>query len=193
MTTVYFIRHAQADNSVRDGRVRPLTEKGMHDRALVTAFLRDKGIDAVLSSPFRRAVDTVAGFAQQYGFPVETMEGFREQQSSSDWNRRNKTKDEFFAYLERQWADPSFKLSDGESLAEVQERNIAALREVLAKYNGKTVAIGTHATALCAILNYYDRSYGFADFMAMLDLLPWAVRMDFCGERVIKIEKINLF
>ena len=60
MTTVYFIRHAEADNTNRDGRNRPLTEKGMNDRALVTAFLHDKNIDAILSSPFKRAVDTVA-------------------------------------------------------------------------------------------------------------------------------------
>lgn len=32
MTTVYFIRHAESDNTVRDGRIRPLTKKGMCDR-----------------------------------------------------------------------------------------------------------------------------------------------------------------
>jgi 2,3-bisphosphoglycerate-dependent phosphoglycerate mutase len=41
MTTVYFIRHAQADNSVCDGRIRPLTEKGLVDRKLVAEFLMD--------------------------------------------------------------------------------------------------------------------------------------------------------
>ena len=45
MTTVYFVRHAEADNSVRDGRIRPLIKKGMSDRALVTTFLNDKNID----------------------------------------------------------------------------------------------------------------------------------------------------
>jgi 2,3-bisphosphoglycerate-dependent phosphoglycerate mutase len=38
MTTVYFIRHAQSDTKVHDGRIRPLTEKGMNDRILVTEF-----------------------------------------------------------------------------------------------------------------------------------------------------------
>ena len=51
MTTIYFMRHAQADNSVRDGRIRPLTEKGLADRKLVTEFLQDKDIDVVVSSP----------------------------------------------------------------------------------------------------------------------------------------------
>jgi broad specificity phosphatase PhoE len=36
MTTVYFIRHAQADNTIRDGRVRPLIEKGILGTGLDT-------------------------------------------------------------------------------------------------------------------------------------------------------------
>ena len=49
MTTVYFVRHAEADNTNRDGRNRPLTVKGLADRKLVTNFFQDKDIDAVLS------------------------------------------------------------------------------------------------------------------------------------------------
>ena len=87
MTTVYFIRHAEADNTMRDGRNRPLTEKGMNDRRLVTEFLQDKSIEAVLSSPFKRAVDTIAGFADGAGFEIEIIEDFRERKSDSDWVR----------------------------------------------------------------------------------------------------------
>jgi len=191
MTTVYFIRHAQADNSVRDGRVRPLTEKGMRDRALVTAFLQDKGIDAVLSSPFKRAVDTVAPFAEQNDLAIELIEDFRERKSDSDMTSMNRTV--FTAFMERQWADFTYTFSDGECLADGQARNIAALHEALAKYKGENIVIGTHGTALSLIINYYDSSYGFADFMAMLDLLPWAVRMEFDGDVCVAIEKIDLF
>ena len=192
MTTVYFIRHAQADNSVRDGRVRPLTEKGMADRALVTAFLQHKGIDAVLSSPFKRAVDTIAPFAEENNLAIERIEDFREQKSSSDRTRHGKGGSEFLAYLEQQWADFSFKLTDGESLADVQARNIAALGEVLKKHKNKTIAIGTHGMALSTIINYYGRSYNFKDFLAILTLSPWVVRMEFDGGNCVSIEKIDL-
>jgi len=47
MTTVYFIRHAEADNSNQDTKNRPLTAKGNADCALVTAFLQDKSIDGI--------------------------------------------------------------------------------------------------------------------------------------------------
>jgi len=190
MTTVYFVRHAQADNAVRDGRTRPLTEKGLRDRALVTAFLQNKAIDVVLSSPFRRAVDTIADFAAQNKLEIDLVENFRERRSDSDMAP---TRADFVAFMERQWADFNYTFSDGECLAEVQKRNIAALSEVLKKNEGKTIVIGTHGTALSAIINYYDKAYGFADFMAMLDLLPWIVRMDFDGEDCVGMEKIDLF
>jgi len=191
MTTVYFIRHAQADFSVRDGRIRPLTAQGLVDSRLVTAFLSGKQIDAVFSSPFKRAVDTIKEFAGHYGFEIKLIDAFRERRSDSDMTRINRA--EFTHFMERQWADFRYTFSDGECLAEVQERNIAALEDLLLQYNGKNIVIGTHGTALSTMLQHYDRSYGFADFMAMADIMPWVVKMSFDENKCVGIEKINLF
>ena len=190
MTIVYFIRHAQADNSVRDGRIRPLTEKGMKDRSLVTAYLQDKHIDLVFSSPFKRAVDTVADFAERSGLRIETVEDFRERKSDRDMGKSNEG---FSSFMERQWADFSYTYSDGECLSEVQERNIAALHAILTRYREKRIVIGTHATTLSTIINYYDRTYGYRDFQSMVGILPWAVQMSFDVNTCLKIEKIDLF
>jgi len=190
LTTIYFIRHAESDYSIRDGRLRPLTAKGLADRRVVTEFLLNKGIDAVLSSPFRRAVETVAEFAGERGLEVELVEDFRERRSDGDMWKDNI---DFNAFMERQWSDFNYKFSDGECLAEVQDRNIAALNGVLERYRGKNIAIGTHGTALSTIINYYDRAYGFADFMAMVNKLPWAVRMSFDGDKFAGMEKIDLY
>jgi 2,3-bisphosphoglycerate-dependent phosphoglycerate mutase len=189
MTTIYFIRHAQSDITVRDGRIRPLTAKGRDDCKLAAAFLQDKRIDAVLSSPYKRALDTMAGFAKKNGFEIEIVEDFREQKSSSNWDREN----DYLDLLRRQWADFSYVLTDGESLAGVQSRNIAALNGVLTRHKDKNIAIGTHGTALSTIINYYDNTYGFDDFMAMLNIMPWVVRMEFDGFDCIGMEKIDLF
>ena len=190
MTTIYFIRHAEADNSVRDGRIRPLTEKGMSDRALVTAFLQDKNIDAVISSPFKRAIDTVADFAEKYSFDIEIIEDFRERKSDIDFV---KVDFGFEAFMKRQWEDFSYTFSDGECLSEVQNRNIAALNCVLAKYKNKNIVVGTHGTALSTIINYFDPKYGFESFMSMVNILPWIVKMDFNDAHYVSMEKINLF
>lgn len=192
MTTIYFVRHAESDRLVRDGRIRPLTEKGLVDRRLATDFLSDKKIDAVLSSPYKRAVDTVAEFAEKYGFSIELIEDFREQQSGKGLPRDNEgnPSDDF---LRQQWEDFTFRYSDGETLAELCKRNIAALNDALTRHRDKNIVIGTHAMALSTIINYYDATYGFDDFLAMNPLMPWVVRMDFDGDVFIKMEKINLF
>ena len=59
MTTVYFVRHAQPNFANHDDLTRELTAKGMADRHLVEGLLAGVSVDAVLSSPYRRAVDTV--------------------------------------------------------------------------------------------------------------------------------------
>ncbi len=101
--------------------------------------------------------------------------------------------DDFHAFSEKQWADFYYKLSGGESLAEVQARNISALNAAIAKYNGKNIAIGTHGAAFSTIINYYDPTYGFDDFMAIANIMPWIVKMDFSGDGCVGMEKIDLF
>ena len=58
---------------------------------------------------------------------------------------------------------------------------------------GSNPAIGTHGTALSTIVNYYDSSYGHADFMAMVNIMPWVVKMYFDGQNCAAIEKLDLF
>ena len=189
MTTIYFVRHAQTDHSVHDDQARPLTEKGMEDRALVTAFLRDKGIGAVYASPYKRAVDTVAPFAEQAGLPIEEVWDFRERKADSTWL----SNEEFSIFLQRQWADFTYSRDTGESLGEVQARNIRALNEVLAKHENESIVIGTHGTALSAIINFYDASFGVEDNLAMIGIMPWVVCMYFDGTHCAGMQKIDLF
>jgi len=189
MTTVYFVRHCEADNSVRDGRIRPLTEKGTRDTAFVMQFLKDKSIDAMVSSPFKRAIDTIAPFAESVGLEIELVEDFRERKSDSDWIRD----EDFYPFMQRQWADYSYSLSDGESLGTVQKRNIAALNDAITQHADKRILIGTHGTALSTIVNFYEPTYGFDDFMAMVNIMPWIVKMEFDGTACRSIEKIDLF
>ena len=75
---------------------------------------------------------------------------------------------------------------------EVQQRNIKALEDVLKRYCGKNIVIGTHGTALSTIINYYEPSYGYKDFNEIRLLMPWIVKFTFDEMRCIKIEKIDI-
>jgi len=184
-TTIYFIRHAESDTTVHDDQTRPLTAKGLADRALATNFLADKKIDAVLSSPYKRTLDTVAHFAESAQLQIQTIKDFRERKISNKW-----LLGDFNKYTEKQWADFSYKLPHGESIAEVQTRNIAAITDVLATHRGKNLVIGAHGTALSTIINYYDNT--FTPIMERMPM-PWLVIMKFDGDKCTSIEKIDLF
>ena len=188
MTRVYFVRHAEPNYENHDDMLRELSPRGMKDRKLVTAFLSDKKIDVVLSSPFKRAVDTIADFAKKNHLTIETIDGFRERKVDSCWI------EDFASFSKRQWNDFDYKLSDGECLKEVQDRNLAALNTVLEKYNGKNVVIGSHGTALSTIINYYDNSFCYEDFENIRFVMPWIVEFVFDADKnCIEINKWKLF
>lgn len=187
MTTIYFVRHAQPNFHNHDDLTRELTAKGLEDRKLVTAFLNDKGIDVVLSSPYQRAVETVEDFAKAQNLPVIPVSDFRERKVDSEWI------EDFDAFCQCQWADFDYKRSDGEMLNEVQKRNISALNLVLNDYKDRTIAIGSHGTALSCIINYYDNSFGYEDFKRIKNLMPWIVKFTFDGHNCIQIEEFDVF
>lgn len=78
MTIIYFVRHAIPNFNNHDDLTRELSAQGLEDRKLVTNFLWDKKIDVVLSSPYKRAVDTIKEFADAKGIKIEQIEDFRE-------------------------------------------------------------------------------------------------------------------
>lgn len=184
MTSVYFIRHAQSDRSFHDERTRPLTAEGIADTEKITFALEGKGIAHILSSPYTRTLQTVEGLSRALDIEVEIDEGFRER-NAGKWHG-----DRFFDYIERQWQDFDYRIENGESLREVQERNIAALKKYLNKYRGQTFAVATHGTALSTIINYYFPEYGFEEFLKIADMMPLVLRMDFDDSDCLRAEKI---
>ncbi len=186
-TVVYFVRHAQPNFENHDDLSRELTAKGLEDRKLVTGFLSVKGAAAVFSSPYKRAVDTVGDFAQKNKLSVNIVDDFRERKITDNWIEN------FNDFCRRQWFDFDYKMPDGESLNEVQKRNISALNKLIKEYEGKTFAIGSHGTALSTIINYYDKNFGYAEFEKIKSLMPWIVEFIFEGDKCIDITPFNLF
>lgn len=176
MTRVYFVRHAQSDSRVREGRIRPLTDEGLRDSKAVTWALQDKGIDFIASSPYKRSMDTIADLARTLGMEIHTDEDFRER-NAGGWHGGNDG--EFFEFIRKQWSDFDYSFADGECLHSVQERNIRALERVLKEHEGENIVIGTHGTALSTILNYYYPQYDYSCFMKIVDFMPFIIRLDF--------------
>jgi 2,3-bisphosphoglycerate-dependent phosphoglycerate mutase len=185
MTNVYFVRHAQPDYQVHDDMLRPLTKKGLRDCALVSEYLSGRNISRVYSSQYKRAVDTVRGFAETCGLDIVRVEAFRERRIAGGWI------EDFASYAKKQWADFDFALPGGESLRQVQVRNIAALNDLLAAHPGENIAVGSHGTALSTIMNYYDKSFDFNSFQKIVGLMPWIVHFTFDGKTCAGIECVD--
>lgn len=177
MTKMYFVRHAEPDFDHHDDASRPLSAKGIEDRKLVTDFLRDKSIEIALSSPYKRAVDTIKDFTDSVGLPIETVDGFRERTIAGGWI------EDFDTFSLRQWEDFTYNLPGGECLQAVQQRNMEALHWALEKYSGKNIIVGSHGTALSTIINFYDQSFTYASFHRIRRKMPWIAAFSFDDEK----------
>ncbi len=179
MTSVYFVRHAFPDKNIIEDKIRPLTKDGLRDSTAVANLLESKDIDVLLSSPYKRSMDTIGELSLRLGLPILTDNDFRER-NAGKWRG-----DHFFDYIKKQWSDFDYHIKDGESLRDVQQRNIAALNRALSEYRDKNIVIATHGTALSTILNYYYPEYDYDCFIKIIDFMPFVIRLDFENGKVI--------
>lgn len=188
VTKVYFIRHAEPDFDNHNDYERDLSAKGKQDRYLVTSFLKDKKIDAVFSSPYLRAVETVRPFSESQNLSIRLIDDFRERKITDHWIA------DFDGFARQQWQDFTYKMPDGESLQEVQSRNISALNQLLISNAGQNIVVGSHGTALSTIIHYYDNRFCYADFQEIKGMMPWIVAFTFAEDgSCLQIEKNDVF
>lgn len=183
-TTFYFIRHAEPNYNNHDDVLRELTEKGIvSSKKLVNQF-SSITIDKLYSSPYKRSIDTIKPLADSKNKQITTIEGLRERKLSEGWI------DNFNEVARKQWEDFNYKLPNGESLKEVQERNILAVNTILETSRNETVVIGTHGTALSTIINYYQEDFKYEMFNKYKHEFPWIVKFEFNESRKKNIEII---
>ena len=178
MTKVYFVRHAEPVHAHEDDRTRPLTEEGLSDRKIVLDTLKDKAIDVFYCSPYLRSRATIEPAAMFFEKEIHADERLREREKGNEGNSSGNV-------LKMRWADFSYHEEGGESIGMVQERNVAALREILLANEGKNIVIGTHGTALSSVLNYYNPNFNCDDFLRIVDWMPYIIELDFEGENCV--------
>jgi 2,3-bisphosphoglycerate-dependent phosphoglycerate mutase len=185
-TIIYFIRHAKPDISIKDDLTRPLSLEGIEkSKELINIFSEIK-IDYIYSSPFKRSIQTIEPIAENKNIKIEIVNDFRERKMSNEWI------EDYEEYSKKQWDNFSYKLIGGESLNTVQKRNIKELEKILLENKGKTIIIGTHGTALSTILNYYDKTFLYDNFLAMVNITPYIMKMEFNNDKYISREEIKV-
>jgi ribonuclease H / adenosylcobalamin/alpha-ribazole phosphatase len=152
MTTV-LLRHGQTPMSVQKRYVGrsdvPLTDLGVRQAVAAAKRLASAGLDVIVTSPLRRAVQTAEEVAAATGAPVVADEGFRETDFGA-WEGLTfaEVREGWSAEMTAWLADPAVAPPGGESFTEVSERVTAALDRVLAARERQAVLIVSHVTPI---------------------------------------------
>ena len=155
-TRLIFLRHgetpatAEKKFSGSGGDDPSLSETGQAQAVAAAEYLaRQGGIDAIVTSPMRRAQQTAAVVAAKLGLDAVVDKGWVEC-SFGDWDGHT------FAEIQQKWPDAlnawlgstSVAPPGGESFDACARRARSARDGLLARYPGKTVLVVTHVTPI---------------------------------------------
>lgn len=180
-TNIYLVRHAHSVYS-SDELNRPLSQKGYTDAKRITDAVLKEKIDYVIASPYKRAIETVQGIADMSNKEIIIDDRFKERILAKG------SIENFDEVIMQAWMDFGFSLHGGESGNTAQMRGIKAINDVLNKYKGKNIAIGTHGNIMVLIMNYYDKKYDYL-FWKNLEM-PDVYKLSFEDAKLISVNKI---
>ena len=177
MTEIILVRHGQtkwnAEEVFRGQIDIRLDKTGLKQAELLAEYLSNKKIDAVHSSPLRRALETAEAIASHHNLEVEVASGlidcdFGEWQGLSLQEVKDK-----YQELYTEWVtNPHLlKIPDGESLEDVRERAMGVVGEIIARYEGTVVLVAhrvVNKVLICALLGLDNSHF-------------WDIKQDTCG------------
>ncbi len=184
-TAIYMIRHAKSPFVFGQERTRKLSKQGERDAERVTAIMNDMNIDLIVSSPYRRALQTIEGMANPRNLKVKVYEGLRERQLKGAYQL---PQEEIKQAIKTSYEDIHFHLSGGESIRDVQKRAIPVIHDLLSTYQGKTIVVGTHGNVMTIIMNFFNQEYGY-EFWKNTSK-PDIYKLEFGGSNLLSVQKV---
>ncbi len=158
MTELVLIRHGQTNWNV-EGRYQgqadvPLNSQGLQQARKLAAALAKEKIDAIYSSDLIRARQTAEAIQQATGAPLfleprlrEINQGQWEGMLFSEIKARDPERHA------RRKADPlNIAPPGGETVSQVRQRVLAAVRDILQRHPDQRVALVSHGLALAILI-----------------------------------------
>ena len=177
MTQIILVRHGETEWNVKEifrGRIDiELNETGIKQAELLAEYLSDLKIDAIYSSPLKRALKTAEIIANYHKLDVEVTPGlidfnYGEWQGLPHQEVKNKYKELYVKWTKN---PHQLKMPAGESLNEVRERAMGVVNNIIAKYEGTVVLVShrvVNKVLICALLGLNSSHF-------------WNIRLDTCG------------
>ncbi|MPZ13479.1 MAG: histidine phosphatase family protein [Chloroflexi bacterium] len=155
---IYLIRHCEAGSP--PGPESALTERGRVQARNLGERLADLRIGRIVTSPYRRAIQTVEPLAERLGLEIETDERLVERRMPFDPDVN------WIAHVRPTFFDLDLELTDAESSRVAMARGAAALSDIVT--GGRfPVAVSAHGQILSLLLVHLDGRPGFATWTAM--------------------------
>ena len=177
MTEIILARHGETEWNVAEvfrGRIDvDLNQTGLKQAELLAEYLRGVNIDAVCSSPLKRALNTAEMIAGHHKLEVEIASGLTDFDFGKWQGLPLQEVKNSYKKLYAQWIkNPHLlQMPDGENLSGVRERALAVVDEAVAKYK-ETVILVSHRVVnkvlICALLGLDNSHF-------------WNIRQDTCG------------
>lgn len=154
-TTFFFVRHGESEANAGhrfSGRLdSPLTERGRRQAVAVADALIDVPFDRIVATPLSRSLDTALVIARRRRMPVEVEPGLIEIDVG---DRTGAHFDEVRGLPE--WKDDGFvSWPGGESLEQVLERALRAIRRLARETTGGTVLVIGHGGVTRILVSHY--------------------------------------
>src|SRR5262245_61166290 len=153
MTSFILIRHAESPWSDDDNR--PLSAAGLMAAELLPERLAGFSVDAVYSSPYRRAVQTVVPLARRRGLEVREVFELRE------WPLGTYPSASFADAMAASWSNFDLMYPGGESSRVAQARVRDLVDQLAHRHRSQIVVLASHGNLLALLLNAFDRRVDF--------------------------------
>lgn len=159
MHTILLVRHGETDWN-RTGQIMgdqpiPLNDNGQRQAQQLAAALKNRTIHAIVTSPVLRALETAKILAASIESKVVPAIGLREIGVGEWVNRYWKDLGDDPARREFYAKPHVARPPGGETLDEIQQRAVAAVKEALATHPGGTLLFVSHADVIRTIVAHY--------------------------------------
>jgi len=176
MATVMLIRHGETDWNVEEifrGQMDvALNETGIAQAEQLAEYLKDIQIEAIYSSPLKRALRTAEIIAACHHVKVESTDELTDFNYGEWQGLSRKTVRERYPGLYDAWMNNQLiKVPGGESMDNVRARSLSLVKQVVARYEGIVALVShrvTNKVLICTLLGLDNSHF-------------WNIKLDVCG------------
>jgi broad specificity phosphatase PhoE len=168
MVEIILARHGETDWDVE------LNETGLKQAELLGKYLSKVKIDAVYSSPLKRALKTAQAIAGHHALEVNIGHGLTDFDYGKWQGLSHQEVKDGYEELYAEWINhpDQVRMPDGESLEDVGKRAMAMVGDVIeSRYEGRVVLVShrvVNKILICALMGLSNSHF-------------WNIKLDTCG------------